>query len=190
MHDQLDTYRSNFLALKDEATALVAGVDEDMLRRPPNPDAWSVAQILDHVNTAGWLLLNSLEQAIQDARQNGPYGDPPFRYGFVSRWFVRSMKPSSGWTFTAPSVFEPASAETLYAGEAMEEFRALQDQFATCVVDAEGLDLRRLRVSSPAVPLLRISVGAWFEATVAHQQRHLDQGRDVIQALGVAEPST
>jgi hypothetical protein len=100
------------------------------------------------------------------------------------------MKPSSGWTFTAPSVFEPASAETLYAGEAMEEFRALQDQFATCVVDAEGLDLRRLRVSSPAVPLLRISVGAWFEATVAHQQRHLDQGRDVIQALGVAEPST
>ncbi|PSQ82893.1 MAG: hypothetical protein BRD30_13545 [Bacteroidetes bacterium QH_2_63_10] len=164
MHDQLDTYRSNFLALKDEATALVAGVDEDMLRRPPNPDTWSVAQILDHVNTAGWLLLNSLEQAIQDASQNGPYGEPPFRYGFVSRWFVRSMKP--------------------------EEFRALQDQFATCVVDAEGLDLRRLRVSSPAVPLLRISVGAWFEATVAHQQRHLDQGRDVIQALGVAQPST
>jgi len=189
MHEQLENYRTSFLALKDEATALVTGVDEDLLRRPPDSDTWSVAQIFDHVNTAGWLLLNSMEQAIPEAHENGPYGEPPFRYGFVSRWFVRSMDPSSGWTFTAPSVFEPETAETLYAGEAVEEFRALQDQFAHCVVDADGLDLRRLRVSSPAVPLLRISVGAWFEATVAHQQRHLEQARDVIRAVGAAEPS-
>lgn len=185
MHEQLERYRSEFLSLKEEATALATRVDEDVLRRPPDSDAWSVAQIFDHMNTAGWLLLNSLEQAIQDAREDGPYGDPPFRYGFISRWFVRSMEPSSGWTFTAPSVFEPERAGTLYPGETMEEFRALQDQFAACVVDADGLDLRRLRVSSPAVPLLRISVGAWFEATVAHERRHLKQARDVLRAHGV-----
>jgi hypothetical protein len=189
MHDQLQTYRSDLLALKDEATTLVAGVDEDVLRRQPNPETWSVAQIFDHMNTAGWLLLNSLEEAIQEAHENGPYGEPPFNYGFISRWFVRSMEPSSGWTFTAPSVFEPETAEILYPGEAVEEFRALQDQFATCVVDAEGLDLRRIRVASPAVPLLRISLGARFEASIAHQRRHLEQARDVLRALDVGVPS-
>jgi len=183
MHAQLEEYRSGFQSLKDEATTLVSDVDEDVLRRPPDAETWSVAQIFDHVNTAGWLLLNSMESAIQKAKKKGPHGEPPFRYGFISRWFVRSMEPSSGWTFTAPSVFEPETADTLYPGETVEEFRGLQDQLADCVVSAEGLDLRRIRVPSPAVPLLRISLGAWFEASLAHQRRHLAQARDVLHTL-------
>ena len=187
MHAQLEDYQSTFRSLKDEATTLVAGVEAERLQHPPDGETWSVAQIFNHMNTAGWLLLNTLEDAIEQAREEGPYGEPPFRYGFVSRWFVRSMKPSSGWTFTAPSIFEPEASETLYPDEAVEEFRALQDQFANCVASAEGLDLRRLRVGSPAVPLLRISVGAWFEATVAHERRHLEQARTVLEALTDAE---
>jgi hypothetical protein len=183
MHEQLDDYRSRFRSLKREATRLVDGADDETLRTRPAPDTWSVAQVFDHVNTAGWLLLSSLEEAIQHGREHGPTGTPPFRYGVVSRWFVRSMKPSSGWTFSAPSVFEPETSETLYPRETVEEFRALQDQFATCVGDAEGLDLRRIRVASPAVPLLRISLGAWFEATLAHEERHLEQARSILNTL-------
>ena len=93
------------------------------------------------------------------------------------------MKPSSGWTFTAPSVFEPDAPNTLYPGEVIDEFLALQDQLSTCVVDAEGLHLRRLRLPSPAVPLLRISLGAWFEATLAHERRHLKQARRILDAV-------
>jgi hypothetical protein len=93
------------------------------------------------------------------------------------------MKPSSDWTFTAPSVFEPDTPETLYPRETVEEFRGLQDQFASCVGQAEGLDLRRIRVASPAVPLLRISLGAWFEATIAHEERHLRQAERVLERL-------
>jgi len=186
MHDQLHTYRSEYHALKDEATALVADVDEDLLGRPPDPDTWSVAQVFDHMNTTGWLVLNSLEEAIEQGQENGPYGEPPFRYGFISRWFVRSMQPSSGWTFTAPSIFEPEPPETLYPNETVREFVALQDQFADCVAGAEGLDLRRIRVPSPAVPLLRISLGAWFEAGIAHQRRHLQQIRHILRTREAA----
>jgi hypothetical protein len=183
MHAQLDDYRSHFQSLKREATALVDGTPPETLRTRPGPEAWSVVQVFDHVNTAGWLLLPPLEKAIQDGREQGPTGTPPFRYGVVSRWFVRSMQPSSGWTFSAPSVFEPETPETLYPAETIEEFRSLQDQLATCVGDAEGLDLRRIRVASPAVPLLRVSLGAWFEATLAHEERHLEQARTILRAL-------
>jgi len=183
MHTQLDEYQSRFHALKEEATTLVEGVEEDLLLARPDAETWSVAQIFDHVNTAGWLLLNPLEEAVQSGHERERYGEPPFQYGFVSRWFVRSMKPSSGWTFTAPSVFEPDTPETLYPRETVEEFRGLQDQFAGCVGQAEGLDLRRIRVSSPAVPLLRISLGAWFEATLAHEERHLRQAERVLERL-------
>jgi hypothetical protein len=183
MHPQLDSYRSGFIDLKEEATALIDDADADVLSARPDPETWSAVQCIDHLNTAGWLLLRSVEDAVQKGRAEGPYGEPPFEYGFVSRWFVHSMKPSSGWTFTAPSVFEPEAPNTLYPGETTEEFLALQDRFSECVVDAQDLDLRRLRLPSPAVPLLRISLGAWFEATLAHERRHLDQARRVLRTV-------
>jgi len=183
MHPQLRVYRSGFVDLKDEATALVADVDPTTLKVQPDPDTWSVAQCIDHLNTAGWLLLRSMEKKIQRGRAEGPYGDPPFDYGFVSRWFVRVLKPSSGWTFDAPSVFEPEAPNTLYPNEVVDEFLALQKEFAAHVDATEGLDLRRLRLSSPAIPLLRISLGAWFEATLAHERRHLEQARRILHTI-------
>ena len=180
---QLTEYREAFLTLKDEARHLVQDVDDEWMTTVPDGNAWSVVQIFDHVNTAGWLLLSEMERVIRRAHENGPYGEPPFRYGFISRWFVRSMKPSSGWTFTAPSAYEPDPPETLYPQEAVQDFLALQDDFASCIPMTEGLHLRRIRLSSPAVPLLRLSLGAWFEATIAHQRRHLSQAEATLARL-------
>lgn len=182
---QLRTYRSAFLDLKSTARTLIQDVDDEILNERPTPDAWSVSQIFDHVNTAGWLLLARIEEALQRAHDGGPRGEPPFRYGIVSRWFVNAMQPSSRWTFTAPSVFEPDAPHTLHPREAVREFLALQDDFAACVERAHELDLRRIRVTSPAVPFLWISVGAWFEATIAHERRHLEQARSVLTELGL-----
>ncbi|PSQ96379.1 MAG: hypothetical protein BRD55_06850 [Bacteroidetes bacterium SW_9_63_38] len=186
MHAQLEQYQSHFYDVKAEAGALIEDADADRLRTPPDDDTWSVAQVFDHLNTAGWLLLPELETAIRNGHEHGPYGEPPFEYGIVSRWFVRSMQPASGWTFTAPSVFKPSPPETLYPQEALEEFCALQDHLADCVAETDGLDLRRIRVGSPAVPLLRVGLGAWFEATVAHEHRHLDQARTILDAVSPA----
>ena len=183
LHPQLDGYRQGFVDLKTRARRITADVPEGVLAASPDAETWSVAQVFDHMNTAGWLLLNDLEQAIRRAHENGPYGEPPFTYGFISRWFVRSMKPSSGWTFTAPEVYEPDASETLYPGEAVQDFLALQDDFAGCIAMTDGLDLRRIRVASPAVPLLRISLGAWFEASLAHQRRHLVQAERLLHRL-------
>lgn len=183
MHPQLDKYQSGFIDLKEEASTLVADVDPDTLQTQPDPGTWSAVQCIDQLNTAGWLLLRSIEKHVQRAQSEGPYGDPPFDYGFVSRWFVYALEPSSGWTFDAPSLFEPDAPNTLYPTETVDEFLALQDEFAERVDDTEGLDLRRLRLSSPAIPLVRISLGAWFEATLAHERRHLIQARRVLHRV-------
>jgi len=180
---QLVEYRQAFLDQKDKAQTLTDGADDAVLARRPGTDRWSVAECFDHVNTAGWLLLAKMEDVIEPAKINGPFGSPPFRYGFFSRQFIKSMEPDSRWRFTAPSVYEPDAPETLHPKEAVREFMALQDDLARCVERADGLDLRKIRLASPAVPLLRISLGAWFEATAAHQRRHLTQAKDALDAV-------
>ena len=78
---------------------------------------------------------------------------------------------------------EPPSPDTLSPPAVLDDFCALQDEFADCVQAAEGLDLRRIRVGSPALLLLRISLGAWFEAHLGHERRPLAQMRRILSNL-------
>lgn len=182
MHPQLAEYKTGFRNIRDETVALTDGLDTAHLRASPGADRWSVVQIFDHMNTSGELLVGELEAAIKTGHDNETYGEPPFQYGLISRWWVRLLQPS-GWDLPAPSATEPPASETLAPTEVINDFWVLQDRFRDCVEAAEGLDLRRIRVGSPALPLLRISLGAWFEAHLGHERRHLAQARRTLTDL-------
>jgi hypothetical protein len=182
MHSQLTEYETGFRDVQDETVALTDGIDADRLRASPGPDRWSVVQIYDHMNTSGKLLLGELETAVETGHDNETYGEPPFEYGFMSRWWISLLQPS-GWDLPPPSETEPPASETLAPDAVIDEFCTLQDRFRDCVRAAEGLDLRRIRLGSPALPLVRFSLGAWFEAHLGHEQRHLAQARRTLDDL-------
>jgi hypothetical protein len=48
---------------------------------------------------------------------------------------------------------------------------------------SSGLDLGRIKFRSPLIPLLRLSLGTWFQFLLAHERRHLWQARQVRQEL-------
>ena len=78
-----------------------------------------------------------------------------------------------------PAVFEPPPART--RREIMAAFRAYQVQFIDRLRQANGLDLSRAHVRSPAVSWIIMPLGTGFAAMVAHEQRHLWQARRVIE---------
>lgn len=181
--EQLAHYRQQFLDRKEETKRLTDGVPDDVLRARPSPEAWSVAECLDHLNTAGWMLLERMEPIMAEAHRTGPFAEPPFEYGIISRLFVRAMEPDAFLSLSSPAAYEPGSPGTLHPHEVVVEFLALQDDLAGCITQARGLDLRRIRVPSPAIPFVRISLGAWFEAAEAHERRHLAQARRTLDAV-------
>ena len=63
----------------------------------------------------------------------------------------------------------------------MDEFRQHGDEWATCARAGDGLDLKRIKVASPAMKLMRFSVGAYFRISTAHERRHLWQAEQVNQ---------
>ena len=70
------------------------------------------------------------------------------------------------------------------------ELHAYRDRFAMLRCDADtertqGLDLKRIRVTSSAAWWMRLSLGAWLNATAAHEERYLQQARCVRRKLGI-----
>jgi hypothetical protein len=69
----------------------------------------------------------------------------------------------------------------------MAAFRAYQVQYIDRLRQANGLDLARAYVSSPAAAWLRFSLGSGFDLMAAHERRHLWQARNVHAGSRVSE---
>lgn len=185
------------------AEELAGGLTEGQLRWRPDPDSWSVAECLEHLVRTGEVYLRVLDRAIDGAREDGLLGEGPFRHGFTDRWLVRLLEPPPGWKLPAPRIVDPrepsradrASAGGVRGGDGpaaggepraggCRRFVALQDRLTRRLEDADGLDLSRVKLRSPFVPLVRMDLGTAFAVVAAHQRRHLWQAERVTEEEG------
>lgn len=173
----IDDLRRQFEQLSADADALVGPLTDAQFVWQPGAGAWSVAQCIDHLNVTARLYLPKLDEAIGAAMRRGLYGQGPFRYSVIGRWLVRTQEPPARMRTRAPKTFHPPPDRSRV--EIMAAFRAYQVQYIDRLRQANGLDLARAHVSSPAFNWLRFSLGSGFALTAAHERRHLWQARNV-----------
>jgi uncharacterized damage-inducible protein DinB len=179
---EIDAYRQEFERLAADADALVAPLSDDQFTWQPQPGAWSVAQCIDHLNVTARLYLPRLDEGIAEAMRRGMYGEGPFKHDLIGRLIVRIMEPPARMRVKTPATFHPEPRRS--RSEIMAAFRAYQVQFVDRLRQANGVDLRRAKVHSPASKWIRMSLGAGFALMVAHERRHLWQAREVMKAPG------
>jgi hypothetical protein len=93
--------------------------------------------------------------------------------------FVESLQPSARIKIRTMKMYTPRPGLT--KDDVVTRFFRCQKEFRRLIEAAEGLDLVRIKVASPANRLLRFSLGIWFAASVAHEQRHLEQASRVVR---------
>jgi len=168
-------------ALADRARAVLENLTEEQVHRRPGPERWSVGECFDHVNRTNRFYLDALEPAVRRARAEGRTAEGPFRYGWFEEWFVRQSSPPVTRRFRAPKLFVPRASQAVSASETRREFFALLDRLEAILREAEGLDLRAVKVRSPVSSFLRFRLGPAFRLVTGHTERHL------IQAQGARE---
>ena len=178
---EVDAFREQFEQLSLEADAFAASLSDTQFYWRRAPGAWSVAECLEHLNVTARLYLASLDEGIADAIRRGLYGSGPFRYLWTGRLLTWSQAPPPRLRVNAPRSFQPAPARPRH--EIMAAFRAYQVQYIDRLRQANGLDLGRARVNSPAGAWLPMSLGSGFALMVAHERRHLWQARQTMESF-------
>jgi hypothetical protein len=178
---EIDEFRRQFEQLSADADALVSPLTDAQFHWCPTPQSWSVAQCIEHLNVTARGYLPSLDEAIANAIRRGLYGPGPFRYGWIGGLLVFFLEPPPRWRTRAPPSLQPAPDRP--RAEVMAGFRAYQVQYIDRLRQANGIDLARARVRSPAPYWLRIPLGSGFALMTAHERRHLSQARNVIRQL-------
>ena len=148
----------------------------------PAVDQWSVAECLIHLNLTSRAFLPLIRDAISRGRDLKLLGGGRYRRDVVG-WFVY-------WITEAPvrfrikttAPFVPAGVEP--KDRILDTFDRLQEQVAGCVREADGLDLGRLRITSPFDSRLKYNLYSCLRIIPAHQRQHLSQAEQVIRRGG------
>ena len=178
MQQDLATALADHTAATDGWRALLRDLSAEQANWRPAPQRWSIAQCVDHVRIVTEAVLPGLEAAVADARERGATAPGTVRYGWLGRWFLAAQAPGRGRGARTPGVYGP-SATSVDAAVVWARFEAVQARFGAVIEAAAGVDLARVRVPSPALAVLRLPVGIWFQALPQHALRHLAQARRV-----------
>src|SRR5829696_829271 len=109
-------------AAERDAQSVVAGLSETLGAWRAQPDAWSVAECLDHLATANRVYLRAMEPSGERALADGRVRRGPLRPGLVGGWFARWLEPPARPLFRtrAPRAIRPRVAPPL--GDAVAQF--------------------------------------------------------------------
>lgn len=169
--------------LAADARELLSLSDQQLLWKPL-PESWGVGECLEHLVITGDLYEPKLQGAlVRGAGKSAKSPEDPIRPTFMGRQFLKVLDSSSTQKVKAPKSFRPSSTPSSGSVDrgVGDRYLAQLEDFAGMIRRADGMDLNRIKLSSPATFLIRFNLGECLKIQVLHQQRHLLQARRVTE---------
>ncbi|HET9887202.1 MAG TPA: DinB family protein [bacterium] len=148
----------------------------------PSRDRWSAAEVVAHITQTNRAYIARIENAIRRGKERRLFSPGPYRYGRIGEFLLREMEPPPRRRFRAPRVFVPPVSEA--GPRALQDYEEMFVRLSELLREANGLDLGRVHVTSPAARFVRIGLGQAFRLVAAHARRHLWQIQRLLQEPG------
>jgi hypothetical protein len=147
--------------------------DPELLLSVPAPGTWSVAQVLEHLNSYCRYYLPAIEKSLAADKSWKPLFTP----GWIGNYFTKIMKPGIDGKIAnkmnAPKNHRPAA--DLDIKPVMDNFLEQQQQLLGLLEKAKQKDIGAIRIPISISRFIKLKVGDTFRFFVAHEQRHFLQ---------------
>jgi hypothetical protein len=166
--------REEFAAIREDAASMICDFSKEQLTWRPGPNAWSIAEHFAHLNSLNGQDLPVLFQSIAAGKRDGKTSTAGANvtWPWLDRMFIRLMEPPYKLKMKTPKQYVPKASD-IDPHEAYIEFERTHNDLDYMMKDAEGLDLRGIRVVSPASKWVKMSLGGRIALLAAHDRRHL-----------------
>lgn len=184
MSDYFDRVAQSYRDAHARMLTLAEPLSEDAFNWKPDAETWSVGEVVVHLNKASKGYLPKLTSVLQDAEARG---EPPFRYGLLSRLFIKAVSPEPSFKMKAPRAMAPVRSgdrSEVQKKHALSRFDADMERFVEMVESARGIDLATVKTPSPFLPWPRFPAGALLEANGLHALRHTNQAERLAARPG------
>jgi hypothetical protein len=181
--NQLDLVASAAASARRRFADLDAAIPDILWSKRADPNKWSVAECIAHLNLTARAMVPLMERAVEESRAFPPMGARRYRQGAVGLILAATMGPVPKFLgfkigkITTPPPFIPTSE--LPRTEIVAEFKEWQAKVATLIDASRGLPIDNAKVESP------FRAGTFYDGysalliVVRHEHRHLYQAEQV-----------
>jgi hypothetical protein len=174
--------RAELQAVADDVQATFGPLDMKQLNWRPEATRWSVAQVLDHVMSANRQMMDQAAAAQGGARPQSIWMKLPIWPGLMGRTLIKAVSPQAARKVKASPLAQP-TASAIDPG-IVARFIGQQRDLITRASAFDEQQAARLVMTSPFLKVITYSVLDGWRIIVAHERRHVEQGRRVIAASG------
>ncbi|RYE25436.1 MAG: DinB family protein [Sphingobacteriales bacterium] len=177
--------------LENEVQQTVANVQEllklenAMLNKQPAFGKWSIAQIIEHLNSYNRYYLPEIKTALQKGLDEHIAYQEQYSSGWFGDYFTKMMQPKEGGKIAnkmnAPKDHQPVAE--LDARKVLNEFIARQTDLLQYLQQAHQTSMAKLRVPISISKFIKLKLGDTFRFLIAHQQRHFVQVNNTLQVI-------
>ena len=169
-------------AIAGDARATFGSLTAQQLNWKPNQQQWSIGQCFDHLVTANKSYFPMFDKIIKGRKKNTVWQSMPLLPSFFGKMLIRFLDPASTRKLKAPKRFRPSSSNI--DGNIISAFVDQQNQLTTLMKESEGLNLQRIKISSPVSRIITYSLLDAYTIIVVHEKRHFLQARRVLDSSG------
>lgn len=166
-------------------TEPLKSMDLESLREKPEENAWSVVEVIAHLNYYARFYINAMEEQL-DGHQT--QSKKTFQPGWFGNYFTKAIGPSADGVvknkMNTPKDARPVAPSELDPKTEIEEFVRHQHELLNLLRVASTADLGKIRVPISLTRLIRLKLGDTFRFVIAHEQRHFQQIGRVLQTIG------
>ncbi len=185
LHPQLAAVAEEYESAQRRLHALVRNVPAARWSERPEPERWSIAECVAHLNLTSAAYLPGLDDALAKALSLG--GDVRGRYhrDFLGWILWKGSGPPARFRVKTTTPFVPSAGTP--SAVLVAEFDRLHQEQTRRVRAADGLPLDRVKITSPFDSRLRYNLYACLTILPRHQHRHLSQAERVWTGLEAAQ---
>jgi DinB superfamily len=153
---------------------------QEILTKQPESNAWSVAQVLEHLNMYSRYYMEAIEKQLH---RNQTIASNSFVPGWLGNYFTNLMKPTKenkiAKKMKAPKNAIPSLQPN--ANDMLGEYINHQHHLLNLLTIAKSVNLNGNRISTSLSKLIKLKLGDTFRFFVAHEQRHFLQIANVLK---------
>jgi len=177
MHPQLQLIADEYRSAQARLHELVRAIPEERWGLRADPERWSVAECVAHLNLTSMSYVPLLQHAVSRARMLERRPPGRYRRDPIGWLLWATMGPPVRVRLKTIARFLPSSLAA--PALLVQEFDRLQAAQLDCLAQADGLPLSQVRVTSPFNAHVRYNLFACFTILPRHQHRHLWQAERV-----------
>ncbi len=157
---------------------LVMSVDDATLTRRPAEGSWSAAECVDHLSVVAETYARRIRRALDAAPKQPQRGNE--KLTFLGKLFVRIAEPPVRMRLPVPRKLVP-TGNSVPREELVARYAASHAELVRLLEESDGVDRRKIRVTSPASRRVQLPLLDAVALIAAHARRHLWQAERAMR---------